>query len=71
MGQQLNRFFCYYVKTKLSQIHSKTLFTTKSFRLIPVMTLSFLHSILVSFQSLDILFFCCNPCHEHFLDQSK
>ena len=35
---------------------------------VSVMTLRFLHGVLVSFQCLSILVFCCNPSHEHLLD---
>lgn len=40
----------------------------KSIDFIPLMTLCFLHGILVSLQSLGVLLFRYNPSHEHLLD---
>ena len=37
-------------------------------RFVPVTTLHFLHGVLVPFQRLGVLLFCCNACHVHLLN---
>mmetsp|Transcript_35608 Transcript_35608/g.85008 ORF Transcript_35608/g.85008 Transcript_35608/m.85008 type:complete len:80 (-) Transcript_35608:131-370(-) len=44
------------------------LLESKSLGFIPVMTLHFLHGVLVSFQCLGVLIFGCKPCLECPLD---